>query len=57
MVEAYRSGEKRGAIAAEFGVSDHYPRMLAARRGLPPRSVARGAKGSHSAKPVLAVQT
>ena len=33
----YASGEKTSAIAADYGVSDAYPTMVAARRGVPRR--------------------
>jgi hypothetical protein len=37
IIEAYLGGEKVSAIAAEFGVRDQYPGILAKRRGYPIR--------------------
>jgi hypothetical protein len=53
IVDAIGAGEKRSAVAEEFGVSDHYPTMLARRRGLKPRPVGRPAKTSHFPRAVL----
>lgn len=54
IVDAYKAGEKRDAISAEFGVCGHYPRMLAARRGIAGRSAGRPpGKRSQAIKPVL----
>lgn len=46
IVDAIVAGEKRSAVAQEFGVSDSYPAMLARRRGVAPRAVGRP-KTSH----------
>lgn len=46
IVDAIVAGEKRAAVAHEFGVSDSYPAMLARRRGVAPRPVGRP-KTSH----------
>lgn len=37
IVAAYLRGERLAAIAARFGISEHYPGLLAARRGHPAR--------------------
>lgn len=52
IVDAMVAGEKRSAVAHEFGVSDHYPTMLAKRRGVKPRPAGRP-KTSHTARAVL----
>lgn len=44
IVDAMIAGEKREAIAAEFDIADHYPRMLARRHGVPPRGRGRPKK-------------
>lgn len=56
MVIAYSSRENTDAIAEEFGVSRAYPRILAARRGLAPRSVGRPrSKSLQPENPVVVV--
>lgn len=38
------AGEKETALAAEFGVSEDYPHILARRRGVPARQIGRPQK-------------
>lgn len=47
IVDAMASGEKRGAISVEFGVSEHYPTMLARRHGIAPRGRGRPKAKGH----------
>jgi hypothetical protein len=53
IVDAMEAGEKREAVAEEFGIRPHYASMLARRRGLAPRSAGRPAIRSHSVRTVL----
>lgn len=55
ITDAMDAGEKPCAIAAEFGVCDRYPGMLAQRRGLRPRSVRGRPKKEQLEKPAVAI--
>lgn len=44
IVAGYESGENEQALAAEFGVSDDYPHILARRRGVQAKSIGRPRK-------------
>lgn len=56
IVAAIKSGEKEDAVAAEFGVSEGYPHILARRRGVPARANGRPRKSVQFQETTLDIQ-
>lgn len=56
IVMAYRAGEKEDALAAEFGVSDDYPHILARRRGVKAKPTGRPRKSVQHEQAALNTQ-
>lgn len=56
IVSAYRAGEKEDALAAEFGVSDDYPHILARRRGVKAKPTGRPRKSVQHIETALDTQ-